>query len=426
MVFLNINTYLLPIKVHYFLYDAGNSPITPFLSTIAKQRGYSSSIVGDIITIFMLLNVVVKPLTGFVTDKWKCRKTVFLGAILLNGLITPTLYLIPDATSTTGEIPNSEVFCTWTFWLFTTIVILRMILCMIGEVLQETICMQILDGDTKKFGEQRLWGAVGCGVTSIIAGCIIDWYSKGQEHKNHLPGYLLSMIIFFVDFMIARKLKVPESDGSTENILKDVKKVINSAKVCVFLVWAVAGGIFCAYIWFYFIWYVDDLATIYHPERKSVLHTIKGLSLTIECLGGEVPFFYLSGYLLKHTGHMNGFSLSFALFACRFLLYSVIRDPLWVLPVETLNGVTFGLSYIAGVSYAAKIAPTGSEGTLQGLFSMAFHGFGASLGAAIAGYTFDNLGSIMAFRLIGIIAIITCIIQIIINYFINKNKKPNQ
>lgn len=76
---------------------------------------------------------------------------------------------------------------------------------------------------------------------------------------------------------------------------------------------------------------------------------------------------------------MTAFSISFAMFALRFLLYSIIRDPLWVLPVELLNGITFGLSYIAGISYSAKIAPVGSEGTVQGLFSMAFQGFGLSL-----------------------------------------------
>lgn len=75
---------------------------------------------------------------------------------------------------------------------------------------------------------------------------------------------------------------------------------------------------------------------------------------------------------------MTAFSISFAMFALRFLLYSIIRDPLWVLPVELLNGITFGLSYIAGISYSAKIAPVGSEGTVQGLFSMAFQGFGLS------------------------------------------------
>jgi len=67
------------------------------------------------------------------------------------------------------------------------------------------------------------------------------------------------------------------------------------------------------------------------------------------------------------------------MFALRFLLYSVIRDPLWVLPVEASNGITYGLSYIAGISYSAKIAPVGCEGTVQGLFSMAFLGIGLSL-----------------------------------------------
>ncbi|CAH1725097.1 uncharacterized protein LOC114131568 isoform X1 [Aphis gossypii] len=423
MDILNINTGLLPIKAHFFLYYAANSPINPFLSTIAKQRGYSSSVFGNILTLLLLLTIVVKPLTGYITDRWKCRRTVFLCAILLNGLITPTLYLIPGATSSTGELSNAETFGSLQFWWFAAVVILRMILFMIGEVLQETICIKILDGDTEKFGKQRLWGAAGWGIMSMVAGAAIDWYSSGLTQKNHLPGYLISASSFLIDFIVVLNLKVPETSGPTTNILKDVKIVLKNAKVCVFLVWATAGGMFMAYICYYFIWYVDDLATIYHPERMSMLSLIAGLSLTIDCFGGEVPFFYLSGHLIKRTGHMTAFSISFAMFALRFLLYSVIRDPLWVLPVEMLNGITFGLSYIAGISYSAKIAPVGCEGTVQGLFSMAFLGIGSSLGVTLAGYTFSHLGSVMAFRLIGFIALITCVIQIVVNHFMNRNKK---
>lgn len=65
-----------------------------------------------------------------------------------------------------------------------------------------------VDGDAKKFGEQRLWGAVGWGVMSIVAGSVIDWYSDGQEHKNRLPGYLLSMTALLLDFTVSLKLKV--------------------------------------------------------------------------------------------------------------------------------------------------------------------------------------------------------------------------
>lgn len=73
---------------------------------------------------------------------------------------------------------------------------------------------------------------------------------------------------------------------------------------------------------------------------------------------------------------MNAFSISFILFAGRFFLYSIIEDPLWVLPVELTNGITFTIAFVAGIAYAAEIAPSGSEGTLQGLFGMAFHGIG--------------------------------------------------
>jgi len=55
---------------------------------------------------------------------------------------------------------------------------------------------------------QRLWGAAGWGVMSLVAGGAIDWYSSGLAQKDHLPGYLLSAASFLVDFMVALNLKV--------------------------------------------------------------------------------------------------------------------------------------------------------------------------------------------------------------------------
>lgn len=181
MRYLNINKKHLPLKAHYFLFDAGeyilfytltsllflythhvklkyyihfffffhhhfpgNSPINPFLSTIAKQRGYSPLIVGDMFTILLLMNTVVKPLTGFVTDKYKCRKLVFLGAILLNGLLSGGMYLVPGATSSIGQIPDNKVVGSVMFWLFDITITVRMVLFMVAEVLQETIIMTVV------------------------------------------------------------------------------------------------------------------------------------------------------------------------------------------------------------------------------------------------------------------------------------------
>lgn len=74
---------------------------------------------------------------------------------------------------------------------------------------------------------------------------------------------------------------------------------------------------------------------------------------------------------------MNVYSLTFFTFGTRFFLYSIIRNPIFVLPVELLNGVTFALAYSAAMSYAAHIAPVGTEGTIQGLVGACINGIGS-------------------------------------------------
>jgi hypothetical protein len=73
---------------------------------------------------------------------------------------------------------------------------------------------------------------------------------------------------------------------------------------------------------------------------------------------------------------MKVFSLMYFGFAIRFFLYSLIKNPVWVLPVELLNGLTFALAYSAATSYTAKLAPAGAEGTLQGIVGTALYGIG--------------------------------------------------
>jgi len=44
--------------------------------------------------------------------------------------------------------------------------------------------------------------------------------------------------------------------------------------------------------------YLEDLSTFYHPETKSWIKTLQGLAILIQCFGGEVPSFFLSGTVI--------------------------------------------------------------------------------------------------------------------------------
>lgn len=87
--------------------------------------------------------------------------------------------------------------------------------------------------------------------------------------------------------------------------------------------------------------------------------------MAVQCLGGELPFFFLSGWILNRIGHVNAITLIMGVLGLRFILYSVITNPWWFLPLEATNGLTFGLFYACMASYASIVAPPGTEATVQ-------------------------------------------------------------
>lgn len=95
------------------------------------------------------------------------------------------------------------------------------------------------------------------------------------------------------------------------------------------------------------------------------IKTLQSLVMVIQCFGGELPFLFLSGWILKRIGHINAMSLVLFGFSIRFLLYSTLTNPWYVLPIELLNGITFGVFYATMASYASIVAPPGTEATVQ-------------------------------------------------------------
>lgn len=92
----NINKELLPIKAHYFLFNAATGPIVPFLPTIAKQLGFSGFLVGTIYMILPISGLVAKPLFGGLADKFRIHKTLFLIFQAIVAIAMFTIHFIPQ------------------------------------------------------------------------------------------------------------------------------------------------------------------------------------------------------------------------------------------------------------------------------------------------------------------------------------------
>lgn len=156
-------------------------------------------------------------------------------------------------------------------------------------------------------------------------------------------------------------------------MLKDIGVLFMSPAILMFFAWCIVIGLCTALVWNFLFWHLEELAAVASASAEECgangandwMKTLQGLAMITQCFGGELPFLFLSGWVLQRIGHIHAMSLVLFGFGIRFLLYSILSNPWWVLPIELMQGVTFGIFYATMPSYASIVAPPGTEATLQ-------------------------------------------------------------
>jgi len=225
-------------------------------------------------------------------------------------------------------------------------------------------------------------------------------------------------IMLALDVIVSSRLQYKQKSVSV-NIFKKVGVLFTNVQTCHFFLWIVMVGMCTGVLWQFLFWYLEDLANMSDDQIRWI-KTLQGLVSVLQTFLGEIPFFFFSGRILKKIGHINTMSLVLMGFGIRFILYSLLSNPWWVLPIELLQGITFGMSYATMASYASIIAPSGTEATIQGLVGAIFEGVGTSLGSFIGGVMYENLGGALAFRIFGLTALVACLINILLSRFVFK------
>lgn len=547
-----INKALLPMKGHYFLWNAGTAPIVSFMSVYARQLGLSSFIVGIIYTILPFSGMLAKPLMGSLADKFQCRKLIFLVAQCVAAAAFFAIIFLPpipqtkslaqahfvcDAaeagfdicldnldnyalTNIQNKVKEKDVICKmdcpfkardwdiackhWNissycqhktsritfdarvplnhsfqmgtciyfrtpsvtfenaqdvdpfcplyhqittncdvncdaqainkmitttkqvtnvtdyhqFWLLLMVYLIAWIGQAVTVSVADTLCFQLLGHKPHKYGYQRMCGALGWGIFSIISGILVDQFSNADEtDKNYVPVFGMGVGMLLLCIVVSYQIQYSHQAVSS-SILKDLCRLLTNIRILVFTLWCICMGLCTAMMWNFLFWHLEDLAFKHSYETQSYIKTIEGLVMGIQCLGGELPFFFLSSWILKRIGHVHAMSLVLLVMGVRFMFYSILVNPWWTLPIECLNGLTFGLFYATMASYASIVAPPGTETTTQGMVGAVFEGVGVSLGSFIGGLLLEEIGGSRTFRAFGIFALVACLIHALVQFLI--------
>ncbi|XP_066300436.1 major facilitator superfamily domain-containing protein 6-like isoform X1 [Branchiostoma lanceolatum] len=312
------------------------------------------------------------------------------------------------------RVTDTDTSLGMTFWILFLLLVPAQALQYSSVAQADAHTMHLLKDSPSDYGKQRLWGAVGWGLVSVIAGFAMDSFSEGQNEDR--TDYSITFYMF-AGFGTLTMLTVAfgfEKWRQTrpQKMFRSLRKLLREPNQLLFLViMFILGSSFGVKANFLF-WYLKDMG-------GSQL--LLGLALMVSC-AAEIPFMFFSGILIRKIGHKQVFQLALFCYAIKFLSYSLIPSTWWVLAIEPLHGITFGAMFSASVTYASLIAPAGMETTMQGIVGAVHFGVGFASGALIGGAIFHVFGGVVLFRVYAVVCLVSCILYRLMPRFITQSK----
>ena len=123
----------------------------------------------------------------------------------------------------------------------------------------------------------------------------------------------------------------------------------------------------------------------------------------------EIPVFF---FLSKHGHRFKELPLlAFAgiIYAVRFFIMGSIQDPTWVIGVQLLHSLTFGIFLFTANRYISQIIPDEYRSSGQAIFAVAWSSIAGLISGTLGGWIFDLAGGSTVYVIAACLSIVAAI-----------------
>lgn len=362
----------------YMVYYAAAVFLQPNFLLYFQKLGFTGVQIGLLAAIFPLTIMVAAPFWTGLADAHNRHRLIMRLTILASVVIAA---IFPFLTS---------------FFAIIALVILFFLFWAPINSFADSATMAMLGDDKSMYGRVRLGGTLGWGLVALLAGPIVGAYGI----RWAFWGY--SAIMIFTLF-ISQKFTYAQKP-KRESLSVDIRQVLNNRHWVLFLSLAFVGGLAFFVVSNFLFPYMDEL---------NIDSTIRSIALTISTIS-ELPILFFANRLLQRFKAHGLLVLAMLVTGIRLLLYAALNFQTGILAFQLLNGMTYPMFWVAGVTYANEIAPEGMKSTAQGLFGAIVVGIGASAGGLVGGLLLGSLGGQGMFLITGIFVLVSLVVILLI------------
>ena len=349
-------------KAFYALYYGAGACLFPFVPLYYDQIGLNGDQIGLLAGIPSAMVLIGGALWGGLADATGRHRTVLLLAI--GGSIALSQLL-----------PHLSAF----FWLIPLVFFMAFFMSPIVPLVDHSV-LEMLGGRRARYGKVRMWGAVGWGTVGPLVGWVVERSHLDWAFRSY--GLLMALCLLVVVYL-------PVHAAAPQEPLRGrLREILSDRRWHLFLLLAFTGGVGLGFAHHYLFLYMDEL---------GASRAVMGWALSVATLS-ELVAFALAERAMQRWGARTLLVVGLLASALRLLAYSLATEPLHALCVQLLHGPSFALMWMAGVSWANRIAPPGTGATAQSLFGGVNFGLGGTAAALAGGALLERVGAAAMYK----------------------------
>jgi PPP family 3-phenylpropionic acid transporter len=351
---------LIAPKLFYFCWFAAMGFYIPYIGLYYRQVGLDLAQIGLLVALPGLLQIIATPLWGLIADGLQIHRILL--PLVAIGTLPPVLL--------TGR--------TSVFELLLGLVALMALFTAPVTPLADSATLAALGDQRSRYGAQRVWGAVGWGISTLSAGALVQRLGLGAV----FPSYALIAALAALVALFLPRARLPRVD-----LRSAVRSMAGDPRWAQFL-----GSVFligcCNAV-------INGFLTLYLQDLGASGQQI-GLAIAIASVS-ELPVMVLAPLVLRRWGARPLLICAGLLYALRAGIYVLAPSLSWALAAQVLHGPGFAALWTGGVDQAHQLAPEGMEMTAQSLFGTLFFGVATAIASVIGGWLYRDFGSHVLF-----------------------------
>lgn len=377
------------LKAFLFFYYSAMTIIISYLPVYFQERGLLGSQIGFLLAVGPLAAMISQPFWGYMTDKYKTSKRTIL--FCLAGSLISALFLFQNISY------SLLIVAVFIFFAFMSPV----------GGLGDSLAQKTANQFKISFGSIRLWGSLGFACMSLVGGFLLATIGVSFI-------YVPFLFFTFVALLIAFTVKDVETSKKPVQF-KETAKLIKNKRFMFFLL----------IMMFLTITHRtnDSFLGIYIVEKGGTEAFI-GWAWFIGVVS-EAIVFATATYWFRKYHALTFIVVAGVFFTLRWFLMGIIENPLLVLPLQLMHGLTFGIFYLCAFHFISKLIPEELQSTGHLLFYSFFFGLSGMLGSSIGGLIIEEVNAAYLYTLLAIVAVIGTICMAIYALIFLKSEKSN-